>query len=43
MFIGTNIYCQQVIDLYADSVPNSKPAPNEEFSDTTKEGHFNSS
>lgn len=29
---------QQVIDLYSDSIPNSRPAPNEEFADTTKEG-----
>lgn len=29
---------QQVIDLYSDSIPNSRPTPNEEYADTTKEG-----
>ena len=35
---SSKLKSQQVIDLYSDSIPNSKPAPNEEFADTTKEG-----
>ena len=32
----TNIYGQQVINLYSDSIPNSKPGPDEEYIDTAR-------
>jgi len=33
---GTAIYSQQVINLYSDSIPNSKPGPDEEYIDTAR-------
>jgi acetyl esterase/lipase len=36
--LSTNGGCQTVITLYKDSIPNSKPAPDEEKSEINKEG-----
>ena len=41
LFLLTGGQClsgQEVMNLYPDSIPNSKQTPNEEYSDTTKEG-----
>ncbi len=35
--ISTTVFCQTVIPLYEDSIPNSKPAPNEEKSEINKD------